>query len=205
MSNLTGKFIVISGYPASGKNTIMNMLLERQPQFKHIISYTDRPKRPEEVNGVDYHFVSTKKFEGMIEEGIFFEYVMHASYYKGTSKKAFRPVVSGKSIIWHVEITRAATLDETLNEKFGARIAEKIISRTYKFILKPDNRNVALRRYMERDPNFDKSEFNRRYDLTDKVLSANLHKFPYILTNRTGQPQKTLNQIEEILKNKPTI
>jgi guanylate kinase len=202
VNNNHGKLVVITGYPASGQDTMMNMLLESRPEFHRIITHTDRPIRPNEVNGVDYHFVTTKKFKQMIQEELFFEYVMHGSHYKGTVKKEFTPILAGNNVVWRIDVIRAAILEETMHEKFERKVAEQIVSRMYKFIIKPESKKVAHERYRNRDPNFDENEFNKRYQLVENVFSENSNKFPHVITNKTGRQNDTLGKIEEILNRK---
>lgn len=64
--------IVLTGRMASGKTTIRNMLTEMY-DFEPIITYTTRPKREGEVDGVDYHFISEEEFTAMDERKEFIE------------------------------------------------------------------------------------------------------------------------------------
>ena len=72
-----GLLIVISGPSGVGKDTVIKRLLELDPNLRYSVSYTTRPPRPGEVDGVNYHFVSREEFERLIREGAFLE---HATY-----------------------------------------------------------------------------------------------------------------------------
>lgn len=53
--------VIIVGKQASGKNTLVNHLVESHG-FRKVVTYTTRPKRPGEIDGVDYHFISEEEF-----------------------------------------------------------------------------------------------------------------------------------------------
>lgn len=64
--------LILCGKSASGKDTILNDFI--QDGFVHkIVSYTTRPKRTGEVNGIDYNFVTERQFIDMMNEGLFFQ------------------------------------------------------------------------------------------------------------------------------------
>ena len=56
-----GHLFVISGFSGVGKGTIIKEILKRNPNMYFSVSFTTRNKRPEEIEGVDYHFI-TKVF-----------------------------------------------------------------------------------------------------------------------------------------------
>lgn len=66
------KIICLVGKSSSGKDTILKEVLS-QAKAKNLVSYTTRPMRKNEVDGVNYNFISTKEFEYMIENNEFIE------------------------------------------------------------------------------------------------------------------------------------
>ena len=66
--------LVLSSPSGAGKTTIARALLDREENLIMSISSTTRSKRPKEVDGRDYHFVSEKIFKKMIEAGEFIEF-----------------------------------------------------------------------------------------------------------------------------------
>lgn len=68
------KSIIFSAPSGSGKTTIVKHILNRFPQIKFSISATNRPMRPNEIDGKDYHFVSTPWFKHMIDLNEFVEW-----------------------------------------------------------------------------------------------------------------------------------
>ncbi len=73
--------IVLIGESASGKSTIEKMLVKKG--FNKIVSYTTRPIRPNETDGVDYHYISKEEFLNKLQNGFFAEYTIYNSWYYG--------------------------------------------------------------------------------------------------------------------------
>ena len=83
---MTGNLFIVCAPSGAGKTSLVAALLKAEPGVKHSVSYTTRPARAGEINGRDYHFVSMRKFEAMIEAGEFLESALvHGNHY-GTSQ-----------------------------------------------------------------------------------------------------------------------
>lgn len=82
------KKIIIAGRAASGKTTLKDELV-RQWNLKPEISYTTRHIREGEVDGIDYHFVTKKQFEEMIDNGKMLEYDNFNGNFYGTTFEEF--------------------------------------------------------------------------------------------------------------------
>ena len=78
-----GKFIVISGPSGVGKDTICEELIKRGNGI-YSVSMTTRKKRNNEIDGVNYFFVSKDEFENKIKDNFFLEYAMYNGNYYGT-------------------------------------------------------------------------------------------------------------------------
>ncbi|MFW6281300.1 MAG: guanylate kinase [bacterium] len=74
--------IIVCGPACSGKDTLVSRFVNRG--FRKDVSYTTRPKRENEIDGEDYHFISKKGFEELIQQGRFYEYVIFKGNYYGT-------------------------------------------------------------------------------------------------------------------------
>lgn len=85
--NIPHKRIILCGKAASGKDYARKLFEGRN--FKYATSYTSRPKRKGEVEGKDYHFMSTEDFEYMASIDYFYEYVKFNGWYYGTSIEQF--------------------------------------------------------------------------------------------------------------------
>ena len=80
--------IVLSSPSGAGKTTITKKLSQKYPNIKISISHTTRKPRPNEIDGVDYHFVTKDKFEKLIKKNNFYEHAKIFDNYYGTSKQS---------------------------------------------------------------------------------------------------------------------
>ncbi|MBU1237040.1 MAG: guanylate kinase [Gammaproteobacteria bacterium] len=81
-----GTLIVVSAPSGAGKSTLVKMLMERDAQVRHSVSYTTRPPRPGEVDGREYNFIDIAVFSAMRDHGDFLEWAeVHGNFY-GTSR-----------------------------------------------------------------------------------------------------------------------
>lgn len=90
LRNNTGKIYCLMGKSSSGKDTIYKKLLEKTgDRFKTIVSYTTRPIRDGETDGVEYHFVTVPEFEKLNDAGKVIEHrcyhTIHGDWYYFTA------------------------------------------------------------------------------------------------------------------------
>jgi guanylate kinase len=89
------KVIIITAPSGSGKSTLIKILMKALPELAFSISACTRSPRNNEINGIDYHFISTTQFEQHIAQDDFIEWEMvYAGKYYGTLKSEFER-------IWH--------------------------------------------------------------------------------------------------------
>jgi len=81
-----GLLFVVSAPSGTGKTTVVERLVEVCPQLVQSRSYTSRPRRSGETDGVDYNFVSRPEFEGMVARGEFLEWADVFGNLYGTSR-----------------------------------------------------------------------------------------------------------------------
>lgn len=79
-----GRLFVLSAPAGTGKSTLVDTIAPMLPSLHQTLSYTTRRPRNNEIEGVHYRFVSKEKFEKLIEEGVFLEYVKLYDDYYGT-------------------------------------------------------------------------------------------------------------------------
>jgi guanylate kinase len=72
--NRRGLMFVLSSPSGAGKTTISRKLMERDGNLSMSVSVTTRPRRPGEVNGVDYHFIEASEFDRLVGAGALLEY-----------------------------------------------------------------------------------------------------------------------------------
>jgi guanylate kinase len=109
--------IVMSGPSGVGKDTIVQHLQKRDVPFHFVVTVASRSARPGEVNGVDYHFVSTAEFTRMIEDDELLEYAVVYGEYKGVPKDQVRQAFSsGKDVIMRLDVQGAARIRQLAPE-----------------------------------------------------------------------------------------
>lgn len=81
------KRIILVGKAASGKTWLAEQLIEMG--YKFPLTYTTRPARPNEIDGVHYHFVEPSKFNNMIANDSMYEYVEFNGWFYGRTKEDF--------------------------------------------------------------------------------------------------------------------
>ena len=74
-STVSQLVLVVTGTSGAGKGTLEKILLERMPEVELAVSATTREQRPGEQNGREYWFITPAKFERLVEDGEFLEYV----------------------------------------------------------------------------------------------------------------------------------
>jgi len=90
-----GLMLVLSSPSGAGKTTLSRQLLGNDSQIQLSVSCTTREKRPGEKEGVDYRFVDTATFRGMIERGDFLEHARVFDHYYGTPRAPVESALDG--------------------------------------------------------------------------------------------------------------
>ena len=109
-----GLAFVVSGPSGAGKNSIINRAMEGIPDLRYSISYTTRPRREHEVDGVDYLFVSREEFTRRIDSGDFVEHVTYVGDLYGTSRSQIDGAVAqGLDVILNIDVEGARLVRRT--------------------------------------------------------------------------------------------
>jgi guanylate kinase len=99
-----GLMLVLSSPSGAGKTTLSRQLLDNDKQIQLSVSYTTRQKRPGERDGVDYRFVDTATFRGMIERRQFLEYAEVFGNYYGTPRGPVDDALNaGKDMLFDID------------------------------------------------------------------------------------------------------
>lgn len=149
-----GLLVIVSSPSGAGKTTLTRQLLaESSDKLSFSVSYTTRPMRPGEVDGTDYHFVSTQVFDGMVERGELAEhFFVHGNHY-GTAKAPVEAALAaGHDMIFDVDWQGGAALSALWPDD-----CVKV------FILPPDLETLAQR-------------LRRRATDSAEVIERRLHK-----------------------------
>lgn len=180
---MIGNLYVISAPSGAGKTTLVKALVESTPGITVSISHTTRTKRPAEVHGVNYYFVSTNEFNNMIEHNDFLEHAVIFNNAYGTSRK------------W-VEETLARGLDVILEIDWqgGQQIQKLFPECICIFILPPTFEALANRLNFRNQDNADVI----KQRLTDaKAATSHIHEYDFVVLN--DDFDTALNDLKNII------
>lgn len=170
--------VVLSGPSGVGKDSVIQRLKQTDHPFYFVVTATTRPKRPNEIDGVDYHFVSVGEFAEMIENDELLEYAVVYGDYKGIPKKHVREALaSGKDVIMRIDVQGAATIRSLIPNAITifltAESEEELVRRLrMRKTEDPDQlkmRIVTARRELRRFTEFDYIVINREEQLDAAV------------------------------------
>jgi len=112
-----GFALVVSAPSGAGKTTLCRRLISEDPEISFSVSFTTRPPRPREKEGVDYFFISKETFQKMIKEGAFLEWAEVHGHYYGTSKaQVLKALERGQDILLDIDVQGAAQVKKILGK-----------------------------------------------------------------------------------------
>jgi guanylate kinase len=101
---MSGTLYIVAAPSGAGKTSLTRALLERDPGMVLSVSYTSRAPRPNEIDGVHYHFVTRAEFEAMIAREEFFEYAIVHGDLKGTARAPVeKTLAQGKDVLLEID------------------------------------------------------------------------------------------------------
>jgi guanylate kinase len=101
---MSAALFIVSAPSGAGKTSLVNALVASLDQVVSSISYTTRPPRPGERDGVDYHFISMAEFERMISAGAFLEHAQVFGNRYGTARAAIEAeLTAGRDIVLEID------------------------------------------------------------------------------------------------------
>ena len=110
-----GNVFVVSAPSGAGKSTLVQRLVRSVPELSFSISFTTRKPRPGEVDGRDYFFIDDARFDAMIRDGAFVEWVQVYEHRYGTGLDWLKGVLAtGLDVLLDIETTGALNLREAI-------------------------------------------------------------------------------------------
>ncbi len=166
-----GILIILSGPSGSGKDTVLNKLVENREDVKISVSMTTREKRQGEIDGVHYYFADREYFEKNISENKMLEYAEYAGNYYGTPKAPVDEMLSnGKAVILKIEVQ-------------GAEKIRSIYSDVISIFLMPPSMRVLEDRLRSRKTE-DEETINHRLVIAREEMRK-APDYDYIVVNDT--------------------
>lgn len=184
MSEKKGKIFVISSPSGGGKTTIVRKILSEFPEIIFSVSATTRPKRPDEIDGVHYFFLTEEQFIEKIKNDEFIEWERFYDYYYGTLKTfVIDNIQSGKSVLLEIDVKGALSVKKI----FPDAILIFIDVPTFEELV-----NRLNRRKTESE-----ADLQKRIDRAKMELSYK-DKFDYIFVNK--DLEEVTSQIKSLIK-----
>lgn len=190
---MKNKIILITGYSASGKDTVCK-LMEKNCGYKNIISTTTRPIRDGEVDGENYYFTTKDNFEKSIENDEFIEYREYNTILNGNKDKWYYGVKKNQ-IENNNDTNVIAVLDIIGLRGFKKYYNENIIS----FFIHVDDEIRKNRCYLRGD--FDELEWERRLkDDKEKYPFEIISKEVDFIIDGVNSPTHILNNMLKLIE-----
>ncbi|MDC0903011.1 guanylate kinase [Pelagibacteraceae bacterium] len=175
--------VILSSPSGAGKTTITKKIQQKYPSFKISVSHTTRKPRSNEVNGVDYNFITHEEFKKFIDEDKFYEYAKIFDNYYGTSKKTVNTMIKKNDIIFDIDWQGTKQLSRFKNLEL------------IKIYLIPPNKNELKQRLIKR--NLDPlKEVEKRFKAFDEDVK-HWDDYDYVVINENLD--NCYKQIEKII------
>jgi guanylate kinase len=103
-----GLLFIVSAPSGAGKTTLVERLVEQTPHLRMSRSYTSRPAREGETDGVDYNFVTRERFDAMIAAGDFLEWAdVFGNLYGTCASETERMLAAGDDVVLVIDVQGA--------------------------------------------------------------------------------------------------
>ena len=181
---MTDNILVILSSPSGvGKTTLTKKIEQKYQSFKLSISHTTRSPRSNEVDGIDYHFVSNEKFKELIKQSKFYEYAKIFENYYGTLKKNVDETLKNNDIIFDIDWQGTKQLSKFKNLKI------------IKIFLIAKNKEELKNRLIKRNQNT-QNEIDERLNSFEADMK-HWNDYDYIVIN--NNLETCFRQIENII------
>jgi len=178
--------VVISGPSGVGKDATIMRMKERGYPCHFVVTVTTRERRPNEIDGVDYHFVSETEFTEMIGRGELLEHAIVYGQYKGIPKAGVRAALtSGQDVVMRVDVQGAATVCQ-------------IVPQAVTIFLTAESEEALIERLRRRRTE-DTDQLQHRIDMARAELHR-VNEFKYRVVNRECSLDETVDEVIAVMR-----
>jgi len=165
MANL----FIIAAPSGCGKTSLVEALIKKTKNLCVSVSYTTRPPRPDETDGINYYFISINEFKEMIKQNAFVEHAMVFDNHYGSSTKLIREKLDeGNDVILEIDWQ-------------GARQVKKNMPNSISIFILPPSKEALLGRLQQRAQD-DETTINKRMSDAQNQM-RHFNEFDYIIVN----------------------
>ena len=168
---MSGNLFIVCAPSGAGKTSLVNALLDREPDIELSVSYTTRVPREGEIDGRDYHFVSREQFLEMAASGDFLESAeVHGNLY-GTSQAWIEARMrEGRDIVLEIDWQ-------------GAQQVRRLISQAVGVFILPPGLDALHRRLTARGKDTNAVIERRLANAREEI--GHVGEFDYVIINQT--------------------
>ena len=178
--------VVLSGPSGVGKDTVLAGLKKCNHPFHFVVNVNTRSKRPDEVEGLDYHFVTKERFAEMINRDELLEHAIVYGDYKGIPKQQVRDALaSGKDVLLRLDVQGAATVRRL--------VPEAVLI----FITAPSEEELIARLQARKTEPPDQLQLRMA---TSRQEMKRMSEFDYVVVNRESCVDTTVNDVLAIIR-----
>jgi len=179
-------FVVLSGPSGVGKDAVLTKLKESGHHLEYIVTVTTRPRRVKERNSVDYHFISAKKFQEMIEHKELLEWANVYGNWYGVPKEPVKQALDKRQdVIVKVDVQGAATIKKAMPQAVLI------------FLIPPSMEELTTRlKQRHTESSFDLALRTKIAEEETKQLPL----FDYIVVNKQDEIELAVSDIKAIIK-----
>ncbi len=115
IEKMSGQLYMVSAPSGAGKTSLVRALVEANDDLSVSVSHTTRRKRPGEVDGINYHFISEAQFNDIKRQGGFFEWAQVFDNFYGTSKQSVIELLNqGVDVILEIDWQGASQVKQQM-------------------------------------------------------------------------------------------
>jgi len=177
--------IVISGPSGVGKDTVLKKMKSKKGSFYYVVTVTTRPRREEEKDGVDYHFLSQQGFQQMFNKGELLEWAnVYGNYYGVPKKEIVQGLSQELDVVVKVDVQGAAAI-------------KKVMPQAVFIFLAPPSMEELEKRLRQRHSE-SPEELELRLQKAGEEMKS-LPMFDYVITSRRGKVNEVVSRILAIV------
>ena len=177
--------VILSSPSGVGKTTLTKKICQKFQNFKISVSHTTRSPRSNEVDGVDYHFITNDEFQKLIKDNRFYEHAKIFDNFYGTLKKNVDDTILKNDLIFDIDWQGTKQLSQSKNLNL------------IKIFLITENKKELKKRLIGRNQNTPKELEKRLSSFEEDIKHWN--DYDYILINKNLNV--CFNQLKEIILN----
>ncbi len=177
--------IVVSGPSGVGKDATLKRMQARGAPFHFLVTNTTRPRRPNEVEGVDYHFISVEDFQAKLAGGDFLEHAnVYGNWYGNARSDIEAALAQGHDVIMRIDVQGAATIRRRVEGAIFIFLISNLEELEARLRARKTESEVSLR---------------RRLDTAAHEMLERAH-FDYSIRNNDDCLDKTVDDILAIIR-----